>query len=117
MGFGVGVSVLRWPFSAMPQHSDRIMSRFFLNLRSVFSRGQPTLAGQSVPSALSPFGTHPSWKPTTGISAGLSEAETSVYGSLFDIKEGNVPGAATVDLELAVVSRTQQGGDEPPEAN
>ena len=101
----------------MPQHSDRLMSRFFLNLRSVFNRGQPTLAS-TVPSTRAPIDTHPSWRRVTGVSTNISdgvEAETSVYGDLFDIKEGNVPEAAKVDLELAVVSRTQHGGDEPPE--
>ena len=94
------------------------MSRFFLNLRSVFNRGQPILASQSVPSTLSPIGTHPSWRRVTGVSTGFSAGvgtETSVYGDLFDIKEGNVLEVARVDLELAVVLQTQHDEDEPPE--
>ena len=94
------------------------MSRFFLNLRFVFNRGQPTLASRSVPSTRTPIGTHPFWGRVTGVSTGFSAsvgAETNDYGDLFDIKEANVPEAAKVDLELAIVLQTQHGGDGPPE--
>jgi len=44
---------------------------------------------------------------TTGFSNSL-EAETGVYGGFPNENEGNVPDAATVDLELV---QTQQNGD------
>ena len=47
----------------------------------------------------------------TVFSDGLG-AETSVHGNLPHRNEGNTPEAATVELELAMVLRTQHGGDE-----
>ena len=47
---------------------------------------------------------------TTGFSDGL-EAETGVYGGFPNRNEGNVPEAATVDLELATVLQTQRSVD------
>jgi len=116
MGFGVGVRVLSLAFLyRKSQHPDRLISRFFLNLRSIYSHGQPTVGSQLVSAALSPVRTHPYWRRmmrvTTGFTDGL-EAETGVYGSFPNRYEGNAPEAATVDLELAVVLQTQQGGDE-----
>jgi len=48
---------------------------------------------------------------TTGFSDGL-EAETGMYGSFPNRNEENAPEGATVDLELAIVLQTRQGGDE-----
>ena len=48
---------------------------------------------------------------TTGFSDGWG-AETSVHGNFPHRNEGNVPEAATVELELAMVLGTQYGGDE-----
>jgi hypothetical protein len=48
---------------------------------------------------------------TTGFSDGF-EVETGVCGSFPHRNEGNVPETAAVDLELATVLQTQQGGDE-----
>ena len=67
-----------------------------------------------MPSSLSPVRTFPYWRPSTRIATGFSDglgAETDVYGSLPNRNEGNVPEAATVDLELAVVLQIQQGGN------
>jgi len=47
---------------------------------------------------------------TTGFSDGLG-TETAVYGRFHPRNEGNISEAVTVDLELAIVSQTQQGGD------
>ena len=50
---------------------------------------------------------------TTGFSVGLEvEVETSVYGNLANGIEGHVPQAATVDLELAMMSHTRYDVDE-----
>jgi len=46
-----------------------------------------------------------------GFSDGL-ETETGVHGRFPDRNEGDLSEAATVDLELTIVSQTQQGGDE-----
>ena len=46
----------------------------------------------------------------TGFSDGLG-AETSVHDNFPRRNEGNAPKAATVELELAMVLRTQHGGD------
>ena len=52
-------------------------------------------------------------QPTAGLPVGLEvEVETSVYGNLANGIEGHVPQAATVDLELAIMSQTRYGVDE-----
>ncbi len=104
----------RWPCSRIPQRSDRLLSRFFLNLRSTYNRGQSTLGSKSVPSTLSPVRTLPYWRRLTGVATGFPdglEAETGIHGNLSNRNEGDVPEAATVGLELAVVLRPLHGGD------
>jgi len=52
-------------------------------------------------------------QPTAGSSVGLEvEVETTVYRNLANGIEGHVPQAATVDLELAIMSQTQYDVDE-----
>jgi hypothetical protein len=109
MGFGVGVSVLLLAMlSFISMFFDRLISRFFLNLRSIYHHDQSTF-----PSTVSAMGTHPYWRrvirATTDISDDF-EAETGVYGSSSHGDEGNVPEATTVDLELAIVLQAQHGG-------
>jgi len=115
MGFGVSVRVLSLAFHLVSQRSDRLISRFSLNLRSAYNREQSTIGSQTIPSTPSPARTHPYWRRmirvTTGFSDGL-ETETGVYGRFPHRKEGNVPKVAAVDLELATVLQTQQDGDE-----
>jgi hypothetical protein len=113
MGLGVDVSVhLLVMLSCTLTLLDRLISRFFLNLRSIYHHGQPTLGSRSAPSSVSPVGTHPYWKRVIRATTDISEAETDMYGSLSRRSEGNVPEAATVDLELAIVLQTQHGGYE-----
>jgi len=60
-----------------------------------------------------PVRTYPFWKRVNQPTAvGLEvEVETTVYGNFANGIEGHVPQAATVDLELAIMSQTRYDGD------
>jgi hypothetical protein len=96
----------------LPQTPDRLISRFFLNLRAIYHHNKSTIAGQTAVSALSPIRTHPFWRrphrSTTGFSVGL-EAEASTDGDLANRKEGH---AESVDLDVAMELRSRQDGHE-----
>jgi hypothetical protein len=111
MGCGVGVSVFLLILGLMPQHFIRLISRFFLELRSVYHEDQSTV---ETISSVSGIHTHPLWRGlnrgTTGLgfSVGLG-AETSAYT---DQHERTEPQVATVDLELGAELRARHDGSE-----
>jgi len=62
---------------------------------------------------VSPVRTHPFWKRANQDTTGFSVShgvETSLYGNL--VKERHIPHAATVELELGIVSQSRYDGDE-----
>jgi len=94
---------------------DRIISRFFLNLRSLYNDSQSTVGSPST--MLSAVHKDPYWRRPTWVTTGFSdgfEVGTSVSGGLSHRNEGDAPEAVTVDLELAIVARTGHIGDVKP---
>jgi hypothetical protein len=71
----------------LSQTSERLISRFFLNLRSIYYYDESTAVSRTTVFVLSPIRTHAFWKrkrprrSTTGFSFGHG-AETGVYGGL-----------------------------------
>jgi hypothetical protein len=90
---------------------DRFISRFFLNLRSVYHEDQP-MAATSI--SVCGIATHPFWRRANqgtthlGFSIGPG-GETSAYTDQYERTE---PQLASVDLELAIELRTRQDGSE-----
>jgi len=91
---------------------DRIISRFFLNLRSIYNHGQSIVGSPST--MLSAVHKDPYWRRATWVTTGFSdgfEVGTSVSGGLSHRNELNAPEAATDDLEFTIVARTRHIGD------
>ncbi len=114
-GFGVGVCVRLCcprPLSCCRSQTPyRLISRFFLNLRSVFYYDQSTAASQTAVPTLSPIRTHPFWRRprqlTTSFTFGPG-AETSIYG---DLATRNEREAESFDLDIGMESRIRRDED------
>jgi hypothetical protein len=99
--------------SSGPNISDRLISRFFLDLRSVAREGLSTLGSPSVNStAVSRPRTHPLQKRVKRVTTGFSlgpEVEMKDYSNG---NKRDISAAATVDLELAMEMRNRYDGSD-----
>ena len=117
MGRGVDVGPpLLSPFSLeLSQTSDRLISRFFLNLRAISYYDRSTETSKTAFSMLSPTRTHPFWRRprrlTTGFSFGLG-AEASIYGDMTTRNERDIPQTESVDIDVGMELRTRQDEDQ-----
>jgi len=99
----------------LPQTSDRLISRFFLNLRSICYYGQFTTAVSQTAASVAPnTRTHPFWRRRNRLTAGFSVGlgtEPNIYGNLTNRNERDIPHEESVDLDVAMELRTRQDGD------
>ena len=102
------------PTLALSQTTYRLISRFFLNLRSICYYNQSTATSQTAVSKLSSSRSHLFWRRprqfTTGFSLGLG-AETSIYGDLATQNERGIPQAKSTDMDIEMELRTRQDED------
>jgi hypothetical protein len=115
MGFGIGVSVLL--SVCLPILSEclhRLISRFFLNLRSIAYHEPSILDSRAVLSTLSPIRTPPVRKQTSITTSFFDGLETnrSTYDSGSNTKEENILQPELVNLELMEL-QAQYSGDGP----
>jgi hypothetical protein len=94
------------------QIPDRLISRFFINLRSIYSQGQFTATeGQFGTSLISGPRTHTFRTRVNRFTTGLPNrfgGETSTYNGLHSRIERYVPQAGTVDVDVAMELRTRK---------
>ena len=112
MGSGgdVGPHLLSTLSLMFSQMSDRLISRFFLNLRSIHHYGQSTKGRQTAV----PFRTHPFWRRSRRLTTGFSFAfgdETSIGGDLTTRNERDISQAASADMDIGMMLRTLQEED------
>jgi hypothetical protein len=110
----VCICIGRAPSFMPSQTPDRLISRFFINLRSIYSQSQITATeGQIGPSMISGTRADTFWtrasRFTTGLPIGF-RGETSTYGDLPSQIETYGPQAGTVDVEVAMELRTRHDG-------
>ena len=97
---------------ALLKASDRVVARFFLNLRSIYRHRQYTGGGQSTPSTLTPSRKLSFWRRSTkDYSIGV-EGETRIYGSLAIQSERDISQGRTHNLGFAMELQTRHDGDE-----
>jgi len=113
-GVDVGPPLLSSLSLVLSQTPDRLISRFFLNLRSICHYGGSTAVSQTAVSVVSPIRTHPFWRRprrlTTGFSFGLG-AETSIHGDVTTRNERDIPQAESVEMDIGMELRTRQDED------
>jgi len=109
-GVDVGPPLLSSLSLVLSQTSARLISRFFLNLRSICNYGRPAAESQTAVSAVSPIRTHPLWRRprpiTTGFSFGLG-AETSIHSDVTTQNGRDIPQAESVDMEVGMELKTR----------
>jgi hypothetical protein len=105
--------------SFMPsQTPDRLISRFFTNLRSIYSQGQLTATEGQIGTSMT-LGTRADkfWirasRFTTGLPIGFG-GETSTYSGLHSRIERYVPQARTVDVEVPMELSTRHDKESTP---
>ena len=94
---------------ALLKASDRVISRFFLNLRSIYHHGQYS---QSAPSTLTTDRKLSFWRRVTKADSIGVEGDTSIYGSSAIRGERDISHGGTHDLGFAMELQTQHDGDE-----
>ena len=113
-GVDVGPPLLSLLSLVLSQTSDRLISRFFLNLRAICYHDRSTEKSKTAFSVLSPTRTHPFWRRprrlTTGFSFGIG-AETSTYSGMTTRNERDIAQAESVDIDVGMELRTRQDED------
>jgi hypothetical protein len=91
--------------------SERLISRFFLNLRSIHRYGESTAVTRTAVSVLSPIRPHSFWKRPRWSIAGFPlgpGARTSIYGDRTTRNGSNIPQAESFDMDVGMVLETRQ---------
>jgi hypothetical protein len=95
-----------------PNLSDRLISRFFLELRSVARETLSTLGSQAVTSMANPGRTHPFWKRVNQVTTDFSVGPEVEINGYSNGNKKDISAAATVDLSAAMELRTRYNGND-----
>ena len=102
------------PTLVQSQTTYRLISRFFLNLRSICYYEKTIARSETAVSTLRPTRTHPFWRRprqlTTEFSFGIG-AETSIYGDLATQNESGIPQPESVGLDSGMELETRRDED------
>jgi hypothetical protein len=102
------------PSVVVSNKPDRLISRFFLNLRAIYYYGDATVVSQTAVSGTSPIRTYSFWKQPRRLPAGFSSgfgAETSTYDGPTTRNEGVFLRAESVDMDVGMVLKTRRDED------
>ena len=91
---------------------DRLISRFFLNLRSIYHHRQSVVGSRSASSGLTRDRKHSFWRRITKDDAVRVQVETKIYRSSAIQNERDILQGGTHDLGFAMELQTRHDGDE-----
>ena len=91
---------------------DRLISRFFLNLRSIYRHRQSVVGSRSASTALTRDRKHSFWRRITKDDTVRVQVETRIYRSSAIQNERDISQGRTHDLGFSMELQTRHDGDD-----
>ena len=98
---------------AFLKFSDRLIARFFLNLRSIYGHREPVSVGsRTTSSTLTSDRKRSFWRRAPTVNDVGAEVETRIYSSSASRSERDIPQGERHDLHSVMELQTRHEGDE-----